>query len=319
MKIAHISDLHIDYFRKKANNLNSYRLLEYIVENNYDHVIISGDITENSDSESYLLARSLLKKFGLLSAEKLTLTIGNHDIYGGVHLAEDVINFPSRCKNTNYIDKVSEFRRYFSETFPACAQNSSSPFPFIKELDNVVLLSLNSIAEYSYMKNPFASNGRIGSGQLKKAAELMEICGSNKKKITVTHHHFSRNIADHVPGSGSIWHAVESQTMKLRRKKKILTRLSEMEIDIILHGHLHENSAYSKNGISIFNAGGSVLNCGTSNINLNSITIESTGSVEQSFISISGSALNKPSKTTNNFLMPFRSIAPQKSEAICLN
>lgn len=319
MKIAHISDLHIDFFHKKANNIRSYRLLEYIVENKYDHVVISGDITENSDNDSFLLARSMFKKFGLLDSEKLTLTIGNHDIYGGVHLAEDVINFPSRCKNTNYINKVSEFKRYFNETFPEALQNSNSLFPFIKELDSVILLSLNSIAEYSYMKNPFASNGKISGSQLKKAAELIESCGKNKKRIVVSHHHFSRNIVDHVPGSGSIWHAVESQTMKLRRKKKILTRMKEMEVDIILHGHLHENSAYSKNSISLFNAGGSVLNCDASNLYVNSINIVPAGNIEQSFVCIETPALHKPSKTSNKFVPSFRSSDLQKSEAICLN
>ncbi len=319
MKIAHISDLHIDYFRKKANNINSYRLLEYITSNNYDHVIISGDITENADSESFLLARSLLKKFGLLDPQKLTLTIGNHDIYGGVHLAEDVINFPSRCKNTKYNDKVSEFIRYFNEAFPSAAQNTGSPFPFIKELDSVVLLSLNSIAEYSYMKNPFASNGRISGSQLKKSVELLEICGKDKKRIAVSHHHFSQIAADHLPGSGSIWHAVENQTMKLRRKKKILARMKDMEIDTILHGHLHENSAYIKNGIRIINAGGSVLNCDTKKLFLNSIHVESTGTLEQSFISIESPAMKEASKTPNNFLPPFRNLELQKSEAICLN
>jgi len=319
MKIAHISDLHIDFHRKKENNINAYRLLEYIKDSDYDHIIISGDITENSDSESFLLARSMLKKFGLLSTEKLTLTIGNHDIYGGVHFAEDVINFPSRCKNTNYTDKVSEFRRYFSEAFPAAAESDGSPFPFVKELDSVILLSLNSIAEYSYMKNPFASNGRIGSGQLRKAAELLESCGKDKKRIAVTHHHFSRNIADHVPGSGSIWQAVENQTMKLRRKKKILSRLNEMDIKMILHGHLHENSDYSKNGINVYNAGGSVLNCDADKLSLNSIHIKSAGRVEQSFIRIESPEMKVPSKTSNKFLPTFRNMELQKSEAICLN
>ena len=319
MKIAHISDLHIDFYRKKANNLNSHRLLEYIVDNKYDHVIISGDITENSDKESFLLARSMLKKFGLLSAHKLTLTIGNHDIYGGVHLAEDVINFPARCKNTNYINKVAEFKSYFNETFPSGSDAETGPFPFVKELDGIILLSINSIAEYSYMKNPFASNGKIGSGQLKSVATLLEGRGTNKKRIAVTHHHFSSNTADHVPGSGSIWHAVESQTMKLRRKKKILRSLKELDIEIILHGHLHENSAYDKNDIRIYNAGGSVLNCDTSGLYLSDIHIPPEGEAVQSFIRIDNPSPQKIQNAASNFIYSPKSRHPEKPEAICLN
>ncbi|MBE2218794.1 MAG: metallophosphoesterase [Ignavibacteria bacterium] len=319
MKIAHISDLHLDFYHKKQNNTNTLHLLEYIAESNYDHLIISGDITENSDRNSFLLARKLLSKFGLLNSSKLTLTIGNHDIYGGVHLAEDVINFPSRCKNTNYNDKVSEFAGYFSEAFPKHTKEQLSVFPFIKELDDAVLISLNSIAQYSYVKNPFASNGKIDLAQLESVLELLKDVPENKKRIVITHHHFSRESTDISPEAGSVWQAIEKQTMKLRGKKKVLKSLMSMGVELILHGHLHENSAYSRSDIAINNAGGSILSRTKGKMFVNTIDTSNSGELLQSF-----SMLDKPVLTDDieNFT-PIQSYitnrVPQKPEAICLN
>ena len=139
MKIAHISDLHLDVNYKQKNLTNTLKLLEYISDNNFDHIIISGDITENAESSAYELAHNTFKRFGLLHPEKLTLTIGNHDIFGGVHLAEDVVNFPAKCRKTNFHGKVKEFAYYFRETFNNNISSPGSIFPFVKELGEIVI------------------------------------------------------------------------------------------------------------------------------------------------------------------------------------
>ena len=117
MKIAHISDLHLDATFKKENIKKTMHLLEYITDNKFDHIIISGDITENAETAAFELARNIFKRFGLFNSKKLSLVIGNHDVFGGVHLAEDVINFPAKCKTIDYNRKVKEFEYFFNETF----------------------------------------------------------------------------------------------------------------------------------------------------------------------------------------------------------
>ena len=62
MKIFHISDLHLDRNYKKSNFDKTYNMLEEITGEGFDHLIITGDITENADSSSFELARNLLKK-----------------------------------------------------------------------------------------------------------------------------------------------------------------------------------------------------------------------------------------------------------------
>lgn len=260
MKIAHISDLHLDAVNKKENLRNTLRLLEYIESNNFDHIIVSGDITENGDSPSLELARSTFQKFGLLHKDKLSLTIGNHDIYGGVFYAEDVLNFPGKCRRTNYYQKVREFAYYFRETFYTTLQNNEYIFPYVKELDEVLICGINSVAFYSSLKNPFASNGKISSSNTARLEKfLTQFDEKGKKRVVVSHHHFSRYPGSDSASGNTIWQAIEKQTMKLRNKKKIIKRLGEVLTELVLHGHLHENREYTRKGIKFLNCGGSVL------------------------------------------------------------
>lgn len=271
MKIAHISDLHIDAVNNYENYLHSEQLLEFICSRNFDHIIISGDVTENGDKSSFELARNLFKRFGLLKPEKLTLTIGNHDIYGGVHLAEDIINYPKRCMATSFYRKVNEFVYYFREAFDNVKQVHDNVFPCLKVVDELSIIIFNSNTFYSYLKNPFASNGKISNTQLKNAGKLLENKLNIKKIIAVTHHHFNKPEIDHDLGGGAVWQAIEKQTMKLRGKKKIISEFRNLNISAVLHGHLHENREYIRKNLKFLNAGGSVL--GNNYLSFNSITI----------------------------------------------
>lgn len=233
MKIAHISDFHIDKNYKKSNYRRSAKLLEFIAGNNFDHIIVSGDITENAEASAFEMTRNLFKKYGLLDHNKLTLTIGNHDIYGGVHLAEDVINFPSKCKTTSYEQKVNEFGEYYKETFRNTIRLfKNNLFPHIKIFDEFVLIVLNSNAKYSRIKNPFASNGEILSGHLEAAGKALEMPElKNKHRIVVTHHHFYKQpVEDSAGSSSTIWQAIERQTLKLRDKKRIIKQFKKLDV-----------------------------------------------------------------------------------------
>ncbi|NOS86674.1 MAG: metallophosphoesterase [Ignavibacteria bacterium] len=293
MKIAHISDLHLDAVNKKENLRNTLHLFEYINSNNYDHVIVSGDVTENGDSASFELARSTFKKFGLLHKDKLSLTIGNHDIYGGVFYAEDILNFPGKCRRTNYYQKVREFAYYFRETFYGSQQNDEYIFPYVKELDEILLCGINSIAFYSSLKNPFASNGKISTSNTDKLSRLLASCDpSAKKRIIVSHHHFNKSSGDDGASGSTIWQAIERQTMKLRNKKKIIKRYSELNAELVLHGHLHESREYQRKKLKFLNSGGSVL--GDDNfLKLNEITI-SDNKISSRIVSI-----QKPGNTSS--------------------
>lgn len=275
MKIAHISDLHLDKTYKRNNYYKTIRLLEYITDNGFDHVILTGDITENAEASAFELARSLFKKFGLLDHRKLTLTIGNHDIYGGVHLAEDVLNFPKKCRATNYGMKVKEFEHYFRETFTGTQRtNTGALFPHIKEFDEFVLLNINSISRYSMLKNPFASNGEISTEQLRLSENLLNsINHKGKQLIVAAHHHFTKPVVDE-DDSSALWSVIDTHTMKLRKKKSIIKKFKAYGVNAVLHGHVHESCEYYRKSIRFINGGGSILSPTNDILQVNLINIE---------------------------------------------
>jgi len=278
MKIAHISDLHIDAVHKKENIKKVTKLLDYISGNDFNHIIVSGDITENADKASFELARMLFKRAGLLNSKKLSVVIGNHDIFGGVHLAEDVLNFPAKCKKTDYDDKVRMFGKFFHETFDETIQPlKENVFPFIKEFDDLVLIGLNSIAKYSVLKNPFASNGEISEEQIDAVKKtLRKHDFKNKHRTIVTHHHFCKDSKGEYAGNGTVWQMIERQTMKLREKKSLIKQFKKMDCRLVLHGHLHEVSEYHRKGVNFINAGGSILGAKKNSIRISVLTINET-------------------------------------------
>ena len=309
MKIVHISDLHIDAEYKRTNFIKSIQLFEYAADIGFDHMIISGDLTENAERSAFELTRETLKKFGLLNTGKLTLVTGNHDIFGGVHLAEDVLNFPKKCRTTNYKNKVSEFNYYFSEAFEKTRKYRDNVYPFIKEFDSLVIIGINTIAEYSVFKNPFASNGAVNEEQLAAFEYLLENKNyEDKLKIVIAHHHFCK---DALEGSNesTVWQKIERQTMKLRNKKRIIKLFAKHDIKLVLHGHLHETTGYKRKGIKFLNAGGSVLNSDPDEMKFNIINISNSSFQTENVIIPFNRTSHSPSKIN----------VPYKQQLISLN
>src|ERR1019366_4765358 len=141
--IAHISDLHLSAEHKRFNLRRARRLLEEIARRRVDHVVVTGDIAADADRREFEIARGLFRNSGLLDPEKLSLVIGNHDVFGGVHMPEDILTFPRRCSETEYSAQVEEFRGYFHEAFERCMYGShAKPFPYAKVLGDVVLFGV---------------------------------------------------------------------------------------------------------------------------------------------------------------------------------
>jgi 3',5'-cyclic AMP phosphodiesterase CpdA len=148
MKIAHISDLHMDKAYKKGNVKKTIHLFEYIIDNKFDHVIISGDITENADISSFELAKDLFKKFGLLSSKNLQWLATM--IMRRVHLAEDV-KFPAKCKTTDY--KKSVFSKYFHDFSKTIQSLKTISSHSSRNLMTFSLIGLNFMRNIPYKKS----------------------------------------------------------------------------------------------------------------------------------------------------------------------
>ena len=261
LTIAHISDLHLSPEHGRKNIRATRKLLEHIGNLGVDHLVITGDVAANAEKKDLQIARAILKSTGWLDPKLLSVVIGNHDIFGGVHRAEDILTFPRHCKRTDYSGKVSEFHDFFHEAFDQCMHvGDDSPFPFGKVVGDALLVGINSVAEYSRVGNPIGSNGEVDDRQFR---HIEKILGSEllkgKKKIVLIHHHFYKKKEEGGGRMHSIWNAIERQTMKLRGKKKLMKSFGEGGVDLVLHGHVHENKEYVRRKLRFLNGGGAVL------------------------------------------------------------
>ena len=260
MRIAHISDLHICTENRPDNIKRVERLLIAITQSNTDHLVITGDMTHDTQPKDIELLRNLLSRYGYLQSSKLSVAIGNHDIFGGIHLAEEIVAFPKKCKQTDYTERVNCFGHYFRESFEKTFRPiANSYFPYFKLLDDILFVGMNSISPYSTFKNPLASNGRVSNEEMEAIRDTLSFDSyTQMKKIVLIHHHFMSKIACNSQPNSGIWGVVENQTMKLFGKGKIMNLFAKNDISLVLHGHVHDNRQYRKNGIEFLNGGGAV-------------------------------------------------------------
>ncbi|MEW6506442.1 MAG: metallophosphoesterase [Bacteroidota bacterium] len=261
MKIAHISDLHICINYKRNNLSRVKRLIKQISSSGIDHLVVTGDISDNSREEDFIWFRNILKENGLLHSNRTSIIIGNHDIFGGVQTAADIIDFPSKCAGVDFKDKVRNFVKYFEELFEnAFSPSAKSIFPFVKEIGDVVIVGINSVDKYSKLRNPFASNGYVSKNQLSEIKKIFNLKNvAEKNKLVLIHHHFYKNNVSSRSSEHAIWSRLENFTMKLRQKKRLIKLFRENNVELVLHGHSHEIIKYNRHGINFINAGASVL------------------------------------------------------------
>ena len=276
MKIAHISDLHFTTFFKKNNLEKIKHLLNYALAYKIDHIVISGDLTHNSEIEAFEILRKIFKDFGLLNSERLSLVIGNHDIFGGPQTAEDVFLFPDRCKLLDYDKKIKEFGDFFSEAFDyKVSPSTNSYFPYLKKFNDVSVIGLNSIAKYSKLNNPFASNGKIYKNEYNFLVNVLNSCYIEPaKKLIILHHHFNKIKVDKNKSASSLWQNIEKQTMRLKKKKRLFQLFRMYKVDLVLHGHIHENNEYIRKGVRFINAGASLLGPIDDELKINFVNVQ---------------------------------------------
>lgn len=260
LNIAHISDLHLNSFYSESNYEKIEFILNFIKKKNVDHLVVTGDIVDNASSLDLQSIRELFQKYNLLDRSKLSVVVGNHDIFGSAQTAEDLLQFPDRCSKTDYDAKLSEFILTFRETFDDCIYTSKNGFfPYAKMINNNLIIGLNSVARFSVIKNPFASNGEINGEQLSELHSILKDYRNEAKNIILlVHHHFYKPKNMKGLTFSGLWQNVEKRTMKLRKKKRIINLLNKFQVDLVLHGHVHEEADYEKRNIHFLNAGASI-------------------------------------------------------------
>ncbi|GAB4289986.1 MAG: metallophosphoesterase family protein [Ignavibacteriaceae bacterium] len=276
MKIVHISDLHSNFRFRKPDLKKIRNLFGHISLLNPDHIVITGDLTDNAEKNDFLFLRKLFERYGWFKPERLSLTIGNHDIFGGVQVIDDLLNFPEQCRMTDYNRRVRDFISYFDQAFYNCYfPDPANSFPYGKVIGDVLIIGINSVAGYSKIKNPFGSNGFVDLHQFNQITDIAEkFRGRVKTRIVIIHHHFNRMKKYSGSKSASVWNRIERQTMKLRKKKRLLSLFNECGINLVLHGHVHYSEEYTRNGIRFMNGGATISGKKSDPVKFNLITIE---------------------------------------------
>ena len=256
--IAHLSDPHLSrqYYPEHIKSFKT--LLRTIIEEGCDHIVITGDIVSTADPDDYYLARTILRSYDLLESRKLTIVPGNHDVFGGPHRAVDVLSFPQHIRNTDYCRRLALFEEAFAETFVDVRRLAGDDlFPFVKDVGPFSLIGLNSIPPWSLWNNPLGSNGILSEQQisiLEKPSTWEERQG--RISLVAMHHHF--NDLNDASSANNLWRRIESKTMRMKKRRKVLKLFKALGVQIVLHGHIHRNELYKRNGIRLANGAGAV-------------------------------------------------------------
>ncbi len=258
-QIAHISDPHLSRQHYREHIKSFKMLLRAMLMDGADHIIISGDLVSTGNEDDYFLTREILANHNLLDSKRLTVVPGNHDIFGGPHRAVDVLSFPQHIRSVDYVRNKELFQNAFAETFEGVHRlHPTALFPFLKVAGPFNIIGLNSVPPWSLWKNPLGTNGMLDDQQIEaleklNASPLLE----NRTTIAVLHHHFN-DLAQSEYDAGNLWTRIESNTMRMRKRKKILKLLKSIGVRYILHGHIHRNELYDQNGILFANGAGAV-------------------------------------------------------------
>lgn len=276
MKIIHISDLHLNAIGSDNSIEKVEFLFRHLARQDFDHLVITGDSTENGTDEEFGILRELLAEYDFLDSHVTTAIIGNHDIFGGVHKAEDILTFPERCKQVDFSGRLQQFHLSVPELFEHCVfPGNKKMYPFCKTIQDTAICSLNSIIPYSSFKNPFASNGEIDDEQFSALHEmLLEAQDQCERFIIAIHHHCNKIQSENQAWIKSVWTSIEKQTMKMRKKKRLFSLFKAFQVSAVLHGHVHVSEQYERSGIRFYNAGGSVHNHLHNTLQFNELVFE---------------------------------------------
>ncbi len=254
-KIAHISDLHVSYTDLNENGKKLVEVLTDIRKRNCDHVVVTGDIADNPQSQDLSYVREIFSHFDLLESSRMSVIPGNHDIFGGAVSGIMFFSFPLMCKEVDYEKNLNLFVNTFKETFE---ENNS--FPYLKVMNNVALIGLNSIERWSEENNTEGSNGRVEKEEFAKLKNILsdeKLLG--KYKVILIHHHFKKPVLSAEYPAHTLWLKIVNWKMKLYNKRKLLRLFKKNNINLILHGHTHINDIYNLKNVTIVNSSACVM------------------------------------------------------------
>jgi 3',5'-cyclic AMP phosphodiesterase CpdA len=235
VRIAHISDLHVIAldgavpFRLLNKRLTGYvnlklvrshmhqlRLAQAVAREvrrgGFDHVVITGDLTNLALEQEFERARTLLEEDLGSSPDAVSIVPGNHDVYThGAHRSRRFDHYLGRFAS-------SDLPGLGGVTLPGA-------FPFVRLRGPVAIIGLCS----ALPRPPLVASGVLGAAQREALARILAHPEVQTRTPIILQHH-----PPHNPASRSktllegLWDAPEERALLA-----CLTR------GLMLHGHLH--------------------------------------------------------------------------------
>lgn len=252
-RIVHLSDLHLTaspgqkrFEAKFSGQLtgmnNAFRHVSMSAPvQNADLVLITGDVTDLGDLESWGICRDVLVEAGLKS--KTIAIIGNHDVCGlGARLGwPDQLAQSDLKRAGKGLELLGQSKRY----------------PWAKVVDpRVVIIGMdtNNSGNLSAIDNAV---GRIGERQLQRFSELLSKHRDIPVKIVALHHSPNIPMRETAIRRGQApksliarWtHQIPQDDRRALRRLCVATR-----VRLVVHGHLHEAEDRRVNGIRMIGA-----------------------------------------------------------------
>ena len=233
MRIAHLSDLHIDspdflriselfwgilpnrrilgaanfvFGRSSVHSLEVLRAAVNAVDDaRADHCVVTGDLSNLAIDAEFRFVRSVLDGIG--GPERLSLVPGNHDCY----TPESV--------------RSRRFERHFGDLIDPLA-GADVTFPAHKDIQGCRLI----LARTPTRTPPGFSYGRLGTQQMERILTLAtEAAGQGMFVILAQHHHLN-------PRKG-----LNELTGPFKDRDTELAMIAESPISVVIHGHDHRH------------------------------------------------------------------------------
>jgi len=267
--IAHLSDLHLtasdDQSRSRPRVFGSLKgmneafrkIMKSQPIRQADLVIVTGDVTDRGDIESWHLFWKEIKEAGL--SDKVMIVPGNHDACClGARLP-----FKKMTHRQEDIEKTGNGLRI---------GNHGTQFPWVRQFDKrVVIFGLNSnnLGNISVLSNAM---GRLGHPQLLSFAE--QLCAHREAAVKIVVLHHSPSILEKT-GDKKVRGKLMSRLLFTGRRiarsqqRVLLLLCLSHGVQIIAHGHAHKAEDRTVYGVRIVGAPSTtqpVFKTGTRNV-----------------------------------------------------
>jgi predicted MPP superfamily phosphohydrolase len=202
-------------FRDPNNiNLRFCAVANTMREMNPDHIVVTGDLTD--DAEGFELILAGLEPF--FEQERVSFVPGNHDTYASPPLWVAKTHRKSEAE-----------KRMLWATF-ASSLGQPATGSHIRLLgEGVVLACLDSC---HHARVPGSASGLVPLRDLRKVESQLDSKGS-QIRLACLHHHVLN------PPSRGVGRVPMQAGMRLRNAKQVFTCLKEMGFKLVMNGHRH--------------------------------------------------------------------------------